>query len=505
MSIERSFVRGFASGALLTLGLGAGVVGTGIAAGTLGSSLFSDVAPGSSYDEAIGELVGKGVMSGVSVDKFGANDAVTRGQLAIILQKLRADILRSVPTQTITTVRAASTSSSSTTRNRSSLSVNSSSSTSRATASTMSKNPSGIIRFTSYAYNAPETQGKVQIAIVRVGGTTGTVSVDYKTLDGTAVTGTDYDPIQGSVTFTGKETSKKIDIVVKNNVLAQGHKSFSLVLSNITGGALLDVKGSKASVTIVDLQTSADAVSVATTTTASSSVSSNPSGVFAVNAPTYMAAENGATLNITIQRIGGSNGTATVNYGTTNGSATAGSAFQATSGTLTFSSGETSKTVPITIIDNTSIDGNRNFGLAITSPTGGALLGSTTTAIVTIFDNESGTYGPGLLRFSRDTTSVTRSSGTAKIIVLRTGGAEGTITVQYATRDYSAFAGMDYTAASGTLTFAPGEASKEILIPIAKTSSGVSNDGKNFSIDLQNPSAGVQLISPYNASVAIYN
>ena len=47
----------------------------------------------------------------------------------------------------------------------------------------------------------------------------------------------------------------------------------------------------------------------------------------------------------------------------------------------------------------------------------------------------------------------------------RFGGSDGTVTVAYTTQDASAVAGTDYTATSGTLTFAPGVTSQTLSIP----------------------------------------
>jgi len=58
-------------------------------------------------------------------------------------------------------------------------------------------------------------------------------------------------------------------------------------------------------------------------------------------------------------------------------------------------------------------------------------------------------------------------SGTMVFTVTLSAPADaGGVTVQYATNDNTATAGSDYTATSGTLTFAEGESTKTISIPI---------------------------------------
>src|SRR5262249_8154035 len=63
----------------------------------------------------------------------------------------------------------------------------------------------------------------------------------------------------------------------------------------------------------------------------------------------------------------------------------------------------------------------------------------------------------GVFQFSAAAYSVADSARTATITVTRTGGSEGTATVNFATSNGTAVVAMDYTATSGVLTFNPGE------------------------------------------------
>ena len=109
---------------------------------------------------------------------------------------------------------------------------------------------------------------------------------------------------------------------------------------------------------------------------------------------TYNVKENEGSITITVTRTNGSDGTVTVDYATSNGSATAGSDYTATSGTLTFSHGEAIETFTVSIIDDSAIEGNETVSLSLSNTTGGATLGSPSIALLTIIDTGSGDDNP---------------------------------------------------------------------------------------------------------------
>jgi hypothetical protein len=150
--------------------------------------------------------------------------------------------------------------------------------------------------------------------------------------------------------------------------------------------------------------------------------------------------------------------TVTVNYATANGSALAGSDYTATSGTLTFAAGQTSKTITVPVIGDTIVEPNEAFVVNLSGAIG-----------ATIFDGQGlGTIlnddGP-TLRINDVSRAEFNSGATAfTFIVTLSSASASTVTVNYATANGSALAGSDYTATSGTLTFAAGQTSKTITV-----------------------------------------
>jgi hypothetical protein len=78
---------------------------------------------------------------------------------------------------------------------------------------------------------------------------------------------------------------------------------------------------------------------------------------------------------ITVTRTGGSEGAVTVDYATSDGTATAGTHYEAAVGTLTFADGETEQSFAVTLNDDLSPDGDKTFEVALSAPTAWATLG----------------------------------------------------------------------------------------------------------------------------------
>jgi len=114
----------------------------------------------------------------------------------------------------------------------------------------------------------------------------------------------------------------------------------------------------------------------------------NP-GELQLSAGSYSVAEDVASLSVTVTRTNGNDGDVTVDYATSNGSATAGLDYAATSGTLTLLDGETSQSFTIAILDDADDEGDESFGISLANAMGGALIGNPNSATATITDNDS--------------------------------------------------------------------------------------------------------------------
>lgn len=122
-------------------------------------------------------------------------------------------------------------------------------------------------------------------------------------------------------------------------------------------------------------------------------------GALAFTSTNYSVGEAAGTLTVSVSRTVTALGTASVSYATSNGTATAGADYTATSGTLNWANGDSAnKTFTVTILNDSTYEGNEAFTLTLSNPTAGATIGSPSTATATIFDDDvaADTTPPGV-------------------------------------------------------------------------------------------------------------
>ncbi len=473
-----------------------GVAVTTIGASMKGSSVFRDVPAGHFADDAIGEMVGLGIIKGLDSGHFGPNEPVTRAQIAVLFKRLRDEIKGLVPSSSSSSISVASSTSSSVASSATSSSslsfFSSSSASSTSSISSLAYNAGGYVHFDANGYNVMKnvSTGQVTIIIARTGGNQGAGSVEYSFSGGTAVAGKNYQPLSGTLSFGPRETSKKLTMLILNDTTTTGTKTVNLVLRNVKGAIGISTPSS------VTLNINDPAV-VSTSASSSSSVAATTT--ISLSAAAYGVTENGSSMTVTVVRSGITTTSVGVSYTTTNGSASSGVDYTSTSGTFTFSAGETSKVFTVPISNNNSIEGNRAFSLNLSGPTGGASLG-VSSALATINDDEGVPVGSGSLKFSTNAYSASMSKGSVTITVHHVGGV-GPVTVGYSTNGGSGTSGIDYTAVSGTLTFAANETSKTFTVPLLSNTQ--STGGKTINLTLTSPSGGATLIEPSSTTVTI--
>ena len=275
-------------------------------------------------------------------------------------------------------------------------------------------------------------------------------TLDWATAAGTtdpATEGVDYLAASGTVTFTAGTTTRTATVPVVGDTLDEANETFAVVLSNSTGPTISDSRGD-ATITDDDVLT-IDAADI--------SVVEGNSGPTPATFTVTLSGDHSQTITVTVATTGG---------GPTPPSATAGTDYTTLPGTLlTFAAGVTSQTISVSVIGDTTVEAsNESLGLSLTNPTGGAVLGRTK-ALATILDDDS----DRTISFSPTSASVIEPLAftTPATFTVRLSAAAGrTVTVDYATANGSAQAGLDYTATTGTLSFDPGDVAKTVSVPV---------------------------------------
>ena len=199
-----------------------------------------------------------------------------------------------------------------------------------------------------------------------------------------------------------------------------------------------------------------------------------------------------SSLTFTVSLSPASSQTVTVNYATSNGTATGGAScgtgidYVNASGPLTFTPGDTSKPVAVTLCGDMLSEADETLTLTLSNPSNATI--SQATATGTIRDSD---LVPSLS--VADATVAEGNSGTSSLqfVVTMSVASGQAVTVQYATgNDYATGgaacgAGVDYVNASGTLTFAPGETSKQV--PVTVCGDTVSEMSETLTFTVSNP------------------
>ena len=276
------------------------------------------------------------------------------------------------------------------------------------------------------------------------------VSVTYTTMDGTAVADTDYTPVTGTLRFEPRETTKTIRVPVLLDTMTEQSETFTVELSNPGGSTL------------------ADPIGVGT-------IRADPAPGLRIGDATPVAEGDEAVFTVTLTPP--NEQVVTVDYTTTDGTAVADEDYSATSGTLRFAPGDTSKTIRVPVLEDATAEPVETFTVVLGNPAGTNVVHDT--GVGTITDE-------GLPGLSIADAPTVAEGGDAVFPVTLSPASSQVVTVAYTTQDGTAVADSDYTATSGTLRFEPGETMQTIRVPTLRDA--VAEPVETFTVVLSNPS-----------------
>jgi len=293
------------------------------------------------------------------------------------------------------------------------------------------------------------------------------VTVRYATAGATAAAGSDFTATSGTLTFTPGQTTLTVAVPVVRDLVGEATETFTVGLSSATGGTIVRTS---ATGTIVD----------------DDSVTPPPTpSVTIANAMQTEGNSGTTTARFTVTLSAAASSPVTVSYATANGMATAGSDYTAKSGTVTFAPGESSKTIDVAILGDTTVEANETFLVQLTSASGATI--ATSQAIGTIVNDDIQQPTLPTLAIAGASTAE-GNSGTRNLVftVRLSQAATSAVTVRYATTNGTATAGSDYNTASGTITFAPGVTSQLVTVVVLGDTTFEANE--TFSVALSSPS-----------------
>ncbi|MEQ1861131.1 MAG: Calx-beta domain-containing protein, partial [Chthoniobacteraceae bacterium] len=349
----------------------------------------------------------------------------------------------------------------------------------------------GVIEFTGPSFTARENDGVATFVVKRRDGDLGAVSASYSVTGGTAVDGQDFNTVTGMVQFANGETQKTIAVPLIDDFVLGEDKTVIVTLTSPLGGATLgDVPSAR--LTIQD-----DEVPLG--------------GVFGFGAAQFETREDSGGYLVTVLRTGGSNGAATVNLTVAAGTARDGLDFIPFVSTLNFLDGQTSVSAFIPIFDNAEVNPERTVLLSLAAPTGDLVLttrtqpviGADGAATLAITDNDAFPVrlSAGDIQILGSASTANEKSGRAPIVLLRTDGSFGEVSVLVSFADGTARAGQDFTGAPILVEFANGELSKTVFVPVRNDL--INEPAQTFTATLTNPTGGAALGFAINGTVTI--
>jgi len=98
--------------------------------------------------------------------------------------------------------------------------------------------PPGRPAFAAATLSVQENAGGIDVAVNRLEGSDGPLSVDVSATAGSATAGADFQPVSTTLSFLAGETSKTVRVMILDDTLTEGEETVNLTLANSSGGAL---------------------------------------------------------------------------------------------------------------------------------------------------------------------------------------------------------------------------------------------------------------------------
>uniref|UniRef100_H2LLK5 Solute carrier family 8 member 4b n=1 Tax=Oryzias latipes TaxID=8090 RepID=H2LLK5_ORYLA len=220
------------------------------------------------------------------------------------------------------------------------------------------------MEFEPALYQCFENCGSLKLTVARRGGDAGvTVKVDYRTEDGTANAGSDYEFAEGTLLFKPGETLKEITVGVIDDDIFEEDEYFYVHLSNprVVGHPEVGAAPTDASAT-------PKAVLGDNHTATVTIYDDDHAGIFTFESESHRVSESVGVMEVKVLRTSGARGLVAVPYRTLDGTAKGGEDYELAAGKLEFQNDETMKIIEVKIIDDEEYEKNKAFTIELGEP-----------------------------------------------------------------------------------------------------------------------------------------
>ena len=325
--------------------------------------------------------------------------------------------------------------------------------------------------FDSSSSSSAESSGTALIPVSLDTPSSSPVTIYYELSGGTALgAGMDFSLASGSLVFAPGEVLKTIPVVISDDPVDEPDETVIVKLTYATNARI-------------------------STATHTLTINDNDSPVpvtlgFAGSASSV--AEDSGTADIAVALSAAQSTAVTVNFAVAGGTASSGTDYSITPGTLTFAPGETVKRIPLTIFDDLPVEPSETIILSLTSPSGAALSPNTTHTL-TLTDNDAVT-----LSIAATDANAAEPTDPGLFTITRSGSTASAVTVNL-TRFGSATNGTDYQSIPTTATIGVGQTQTTLaVIPIDDL---VRENNETISLGIA--SGSYQIGSPSSATVTL--
>ncbi len=266
------------------------------------------------------------------------------------------------------------------------------------------------------------------------------VTVEYSTANGSAIAGSDYTSASAvTATISAGTSDEAITIAVTDDATDESDETFTITISNPSSGLTIGTNNVYTH-TINDNDITRKAYFAAATSSGSEATTS-------------------VNLNVQLSDVDNFNPT-TVNYAVTGGTASNGTDYTLSSGTLTFLAGSTSENISVAVTNDVTDENDETLIVTLSNPTN-CNLQSPYIHTYTITDNDDAPT----VNFSAASSSGSESVGSATMTINLSAASAKTVTAYFSTSG-TATSSTDYSITASPVVFSAGQTSKNLTVTV---------------------------------------